>query len=287
MTDFTLSQLLQRSYRALGQYNTGKVTSGTVTTVTDGSQASLWSNNQWKNGCLFIVRTTDGLAPQGEFQRISAYDNSLTKFTVDTAFTAAPGAGDVYMFVDDTYPYLSMIEFANDGLQALDMLDLTDITTVSIAENQKEYAGAVEWKRSKPSKVERATSTDTNAYGWKEITDWDWNSDIAGSTPLIIFKQQYSPNYPTVKIHYRDLHPIVTDFDDKIREEVHPELAVTSTIVKALEWYDRSNSGTDEAIRIFLADSRNEFDRARISHPVTHSDDNVTAKTIELSFRRP
>lgn len=286
MTDLLLTDLLQKSFRSLGMANTGVATGGSTTTVVDSAQASRWEGDVWKNGCIFIIRTTDGLAPQGEFKRISSYNNSAVTFTTDT-FSAAVGAGDTYMFVDNTYPYLDMIELANDGLISLDMLDLTDITTITMAASQKEYAGAVAWKRSKPWKIERATSSDTNANDWIEITDWDYSSAAAGSTPLIIFKQQYPYDTSVVKIHYKDLHPRVSLYSDKIREEVHPELATAAVIVKALEWYDRQNSGQDEAIRQTLSDARNELDRKRIMFPVTHSEENITAKTIELDILRP
>ena len=288
MTDFLLTNLLQNASKTLGAWNSSTATGGTTSTVVDSSQAgSKWKNNQWKDGVLFIVRTTDGAAPQGEFNRISAYDNATYTFTVDTAFTAAPGAGDVYAFIDSEFNKTALIEFANDGLRSLDMLDLTDITTISIASEQKEYAGAVDWKRSKPWKIERATSTDTNAYGWKEISDWDYNSSAAGSTPLILFKQQYNTSYPTVKIHYKDLHPAVTTYSSKIREEVHPEIATWATVVKALEWYSAANSGQDDYVAQRLNDARTELDRAKVRHPIPRSEEGVQAKTIELVFSRP
>lgn len=283
MTDFLLTEAMQNLAQGLGMLNKRKATGGSTTTIVDTTQPSA-TNNLWKNGYMFIAKTTDGLAPQGEFNRISAYDNSTKTFTVETAFTDTAESGDVYSYIDDTYPGLLLVDWINQGLRALDMLDLTDITTITMADDQTEYAGAVEWKRSKPWKIERATDDDTNDYGWKEITDWDWNSAAAGSTPLIIFKQQYPTSYTTVKIHYKDLHPKLSAYSDKIREEVHPELAVKAAIMKALEWNVGANSGQDDSLNQRLYDSRNEFDRALIRYPVTRSEVGKTTKTIELAI---
>ena len=277
-----LSELLQQATRPLGLINKSKATSGSATTVVDTTLAGKWKNNQWKDGWMYVSKTTDGLAPQGEFNRISLYDNSTSTFTVDTAFTAVVGAGDTYIYIDDTYPGLMLIDFANDGLRSLDMLDLTDIATITIADDKLEYAGAVAWKRAKPWKIERATSADTNAYGWVEITDWNYDSSAAGSAPLILFKQQYTSGYPTIKVHYKDLHPEVTLYSDKIREEVHPDLAVSAMAVKALEWYVTSNSGQDDFSNQRLADARNELDRMRVLHPVTKAQRTYSTKTIEI-----
>ena len=290
MTDFTLSQCLQETAQRLDVWNMSKVdATSTTTTVVDSKQQGKWSNNLWKDGALFIVNDAGGAsaAPEGEFNRISLFNNATFTFTVDTAFTAAPASGDTYGFIDDTFPLLQLIEFVNTGLRSLDMLDLTDITTITIAAEKKEYAGAVAWKRSKPWLIERATSTDTNAYGWKEINDWDYDTSAAGSTPLILFKQQYNTTNSTVKVHYRDLHPTIRTFSDKIREEVHPELAVAATVAKAVEWYVGTQSRQDPIGNQWLEDVRNEYDRALVRHKVVHSRKGLPAKTIELVPNRP
>lgn len=289
MTDITLSNIIQASYNALGVSNISTATAGTTLTIVDSKLASQWTNNQWKNGYAIIVRDAGGAsaAPEGEYRRISAYSNSTYTFTVDTAFSVTPAVGDTYMYVDDTYPLLSMIEFVNDGLRSLDMLDLTDLTTITMAEEKTEYAGAVAWKRSIPWKIERATTSDTNDYRWKEVTDWDYNSAAAGSTPLILFKQQYGVTYTTVKIHYKDLHPILDTFSDKLREEVHPELAKWATVVKALEWRFASGEADDDTFIQQMNNAQAKLAQAMVRFPVVSSEENVTAKTIELVFNRP
>ena len=287
MTDFTLSELLQKSYQSLGQANYSKATGGTTTTIVDTTQASAWTNNQWKNGAAFIVRDAGGAnaAPELEFNRISAYDNATTTFTVDTAFTSAPASGDTYMFVDSTFPLRLMIELANSGLRSLGMLELTDITTITAAAEQTEYTGAVAWKRSRPFRVEKARDTDTNDYNWKDIMDWDFETDAAGSTPTIIFKEQFDTSATTVKVWYRDLHPLLTAYNSKVREEVHPEVAVAATVAKAVEWYVGANSGQDDFWNQRLSDARRELERAKMEHKQPM--ETLRGKTINLNFARP
>lgn len=289
MTDFTLSELLQGAYSELGMANISKATGGTTTTVVDTTLSGKYRGSLWKDGAIFVVRDAGGAnaAPEGEYERISAYVNNTTTFTVDSAFSAALASGDVYMYVDNTYPLQQMIQLANEGLRSLDMLDLTDITTITMADEQKEYAGAVAWKRSKPLKIYRATDDDTNSYDWEEITDWDYDSADAGSTPLIIFKQQYPTTYTTVKIKYRDLHPKVFDYDDTIREEVHPEVAKWATVVKALRWRFGSEGGGDETVIEQINEAKDALQRALNRHEVVHSDEGTTVKSIELDFDRP
>src|SRR3990167_4855959 len=118
---FNLSELLQRMYRELGQLNLAKATGGSTTTVVDSTLSGKFSDGFMVDGALFIVRDAGGAsaAPEGEFNRLSAYVDSTTTFTVDTAFTTAPASGDLYGYASQLFPLQQAIQAANDGLMLL------------------------------------------------------------------------------------------------------------------------------------------------------------------------
>ena len=104
---FTLSNLLVGAFQGLGQMTIGnKATGGSTTTVVDSTQANTARDNAWKNGAMFITRDAGGAsaAPEGQFQRISAFTNSSGTFTVETAFSTAVAAGDIYGYTSPYYP---------------------------------------------------------------------------------------------------------------------------------------------------------------------------------------
>ncbi|MBU2249956.1 MAG: hypothetical protein KKD77_24635 [Gammaproteobacteria bacterium] len=285
MTDFTVSNALTRCFRALGQLRESIVdsTSSTTTIVDTKLAGILGSNNAYKNGTAIIIRTTDALAPQGEFNRISASDNATYKLTVDTAFTAAPGSGDVYGYANSSYPLQTTINLLNDALRSLGMIDLTDTTTITIASEKSEYSGSVSWKRTKPFRIEIATDTDTNDYKWKDIYDWDYIPAVAGTAPTIIFKKQYSTSYPTVKVWYRDLHPEVTTYSSKIREELHPELVTAAFVVKAMGWYMKANEANDDIYLQNYNEALQNLEHMRMMWPLPRWN-KAHVKTPDLVF---
>ena len=286
--NFTLTNVLQRLYRELGVSEMGVATSGDATSVIDTHLKGKFSGNPFKDGVLFIVRTTDGLAPQGEFSAIDTYDGSAQDFTLRNSLSAAVEAGDVYLFADGTYPYLVMVEIVNDALQALGMIDLVDDTTLVTATETTEYAASAAWRRARPTKIEYYTNpSDANDRRPRELFGWDWRPAAAGASGLIVFPNQPPVDSSTdtpISVWYRDLHPTLTEYDDIVREEIPPELLVAKTAEKALDYQVKLNSGQDDYLISALVDSRREFDRASMRHPQRNAAPH--AKTIDPKFTR-
>lgn len=269
MTDLLLTDVLQKLYRGLGQLSVTKATGGTNQTAIDTRLKGVFSGNPFKDGVLFVIRSTDGLAPQGEFERISTYNSSSQTFTLDDVLSAVIGTGDVIGYADATYPYLNMIETINDALQALGEIDLVDAATLTTASDQTEYAASVAWKRTRPRRIEYASNpTDANDQQWIQWDDFDWVPAAAGVAGTIIFNRQ--PPVDTtpipIRIWYVDMHPIVSAYNDKINETVPVELLVAKSIEKALDFQNKLQSGQDDALLGFLADARREYDRAEVHH---------------------
>ena len=166
---FTLSNMLQGVYKALGQLRVSTATGGSTTTIVDTKRVGTANDDDFRNGVAFVVRDAGGAsaAPEGEFNRISAYVDSTGTFTVDTAYTAAPASGDTYAWANQQYPIYEMIQAMNDGLRLLGDVPLVDTTTLDTAAAQTEYAAAVAWKRRRPYRIDiqgRTGDADDNQW---------------------------------------------------------------------------------------------------------------------------
>jgi hypothetical protein len=224
-------------------------------------------DDDWKNGAVFMVEA-GGAAPEGEFQRISGYDDSAGEFTVDAAFSAAPENGDSYGIVSAYYPLRTMIELVNAGLRALGDIPLVDTTTIDTAVGKTEYAAALAWKRRPPVMVDYQGLTgqgDDNQ--WVRVYDWEYVPAAPGESGLIVFRREL-PAVRDVRIWYVDSHPRVDGFDDVIAEALGPELAVSACVERALRWQNSRLGGGDRFLLERWNDAKLELERARIHNPV-------------------
>src|SRR3990167_3236870 len=98
----TLSNLILYPYRELGKVANGdefSATGGSATSVIDtniGNRESPRDPNYGFGYTAFVVKDSAGAsaAPEGEYQLISAYDESAYTWTTGT-FTAAIASGDI------------------------------------------------------------------------------------------------------------------------------------------------------------------------------------------------
>lgn len=262
---YSLSDVLQRVYTKLGMLNIDIATAGAATTATLGNKANDGDkDNAWKNGVLFVVRTTDAASPQGKFQRISSYVASSGLFTVDTTFTDAVGVGDIIGYADNTYPFRLMVEMVNQVLRTIKIgLVYTTLTTVS---EQSEYALPVTVKRLPPSKVEIQSNSDSNDNQYIEIMGCTYVPATAGSTAIITLPYVPTAGY-TIRIWYNGDHPTLDTYEDVVSETIDEELLASMVAGAALEWYNTANSGADQ----FLLDRENkvnsDVDQRRVMYP--------------------
>lgn len=242
----TLSDVLQALYFELGETKMGKATSGTTTTLVDSAVAATSKDNVWRNGTLFITRDAAGAAPQGQFQRVSAYTNSSGTYTVDTAFSVAVGAADVYMVVSDYYPLQEMILAVNRGLAELGDVPLVDTTTLDTAAGTTEYAAAVDWKRQRPYRIDIQGRTGAASDNqWVEWPNFEWVPAAAGSTGKIIFRD-YPVASRDIRVWYKGPHGAVSAYSDVINETLDPQLVVGAALTKAYQWQNNRSKGADE-----------------------------------------
>ena len=261
---YHLSNLLQDTYERLGQISTYLATGGSTTTAVNASTGITDTN---LTGTLFVLETTDNAAPEGEFQRLSAFATSTGTFTVDTAFTAVVGAGDFFRYATPLYPLDSMIQLVNSGLRSLGPLVYVDTTTLDTASNQTEYTAAVEWKY-QPIRVDIQTLTgDANDNQWQIISNWRYVPAVGGTAGLIVFDHQ-----PTavrdLRIWYKEPHARVNTYEDKIHEAIHPDLATSACVERALRWLNGRTGYSDPGFVQAWNESKQELQNSKELYPI-------------------
>src|SRR3990167_10189764 len=106
----------------------GKATGGNTTTVVDSDLIGKYDTDAYKDAMLFIHSTTDALAPQSQFRKITGYADDTGTFTVDTAFTAAVGAGDYYSIADPQFKLIPTLRVISDALRSFGIIPLNDVS---------------------------------------------------------------------------------------------------------------------------------------------------------------
>ncbi len=269
MAALLLTHILQAVYQSLGELNMSKATGGTTTTVVDSILINQSRDNVWKEGTLFIVRDAAGASalPEGQFQRVSAYANSTGTFTVDTAFTTAPAAGDLYGVASAYYPLQQVVRAVNEALTDMGDVDLVDTATLDVDSTKTEYTAAVAWKRARPYRIDVQTFTGTADSQWQKYEDWEWVPAAAGSTGVIIFPDYLYPTGYGIRVWYRDKHPAVNDYSDAIHETFDPETIKIAAKVKALEWQNGRSQGSDEAVLQSLNAAGQALANRKVTNP--------------------
>lgn len=267
-TDFQLTHLLQKAYRRLKVARTSTATGGSTTTIVDTKLIDyLGDSNEddvLNGGSIIIVKDTAVAAPEGEYSRISDYDDAGTITT--STLTAAVASGDTYMYISPDFPLLDMIEVANDALVYLGRIPKVYSTILSVA-NQTEYALPVALKGVKLTDIElQGTLTDSDDNQYTPITGWKITPALPGSTGLLTIPQ-FAAGY-ILRIGYPGIHPRVSTFSDYISEFIHPELATACVTAHALQWYNSQRSGADDYWKSREDRAWNQLDIAKRDYPI-------------------
>ncbi|KAA3643431.1 MAG: hypothetical protein DWQ07_23240 [Chloroflexi bacterium] len=264
---FTFSDLLQAVYAELGQLQTGTISSGSTTTVIDGEISGWHKDGDWKNGAIFII-DVGGAAPEGEFSRISGYDDSAGQFDLATALSAAVSVGDNYGFVSAYYSLGTMIELVNAGLRTLGDIALVNTTTLDSSAGQSEYTATVNWKRRRPMAIDYQGQPGVSGNNqWVRVYDWEYVPSLPGEDGLIIFNEEL-PAGRDVRIWYVDRHPRLSQFDDVVSETIALELAVAAGVERALRYQNSRLAGSEPFLVQRWNDAKVELARAQVSFPV-------------------
>jgi len=170
------------------QFGNFVATGGSATTIVNTDFANFESppeEDTLKNRVAFVYSTTDGLAPQGKWGKVSAYAEATQTMTIATV-TDAIGAGDVIMLVkQDLFPLQESIFRVNRALTNLGDIPVPD-TSLTSAADQTEYALPLVASRGILQVYYQNEINDSNDNQWTEISGWSVQPAVVGSTGLLI-----------------------------------------------------------------------------------------------------
>ena len=107
----TMFDLMIGTLRLLGGMRTGTASAGSTTTITDASLRNE-ADDYWNGGAVWMLDTTDDLAPEGEYSLVTDFVNSTGILTFD-ALTVTVGPGDRYAVSPAHWPYDILMDCVN------------------------------------------------------------------------------------------------------------------------------------------------------------------------------
>lgn len=268
----TLSDLLRDTWDDLGQTFSFVASNGSTTTAVNGLASTLPEppeDDASQEGTLLVYRDAGGVAaaPEGEFSKISAYASGTFTYTVDTAVSAAIGAGDTVMICSPMFPLRDMIRLANMCVQTdLGKIVLVD-TSITTAASQTEYTYPLVCKGHRPIRVQIQGKTgDANDNQYTDLSEYDIVPATAGTTGLIVLPQ-FSAGY-TIKIWYEGVHPQLTAYNSVISETIPRNLLLPMMRERAIRWYNNKTGGSSEYWISMYNEAKAELDKARAMYKV-------------------
>ncbi len=242
----TLSNLLLDGYIDLGLADPPFLATGGSTTTIENSKYVDEDEPPVEDFALrwtaFVEHDSAnlGAAPQGEYQRISAYDESNYRFTT-AAFTTAIAVDDRIVIVSDNIPLQQMIVMANEIMGDYGRLELVD-TSLSTADGQSEYTLPVGITKENLYKVEIQRVNDSNDNQWVSIP-FSVIPAAAGTAHTLVLNQ-YS-GY-TLQLWYRDYHAKLTVYSSVISPTLQYAQIRNAFRYKITDWFNQKNEGGDE-----------------------------------------
>ena len=233
------------------------LTSGSTTTFVN-TLLEDDDDDQYNGAMLIVSKTTDGLAPQGEFTRITDYASTSHTGTID-ALTAALGAGDVVIIVVDTINKNNLISLANSALLDVGTIQLRDESITSVS-GQTEYALPAGINLRTPIRVYMQTDKVTvGDEAWQLQNGWNIQR---GASPKLQLGFLPDVGYK-IAIEYFGFHPALAVYSDTINENVPTPLAELILASKLFHFVGVVNDNMNAANSI-LAD----LDNARKLFPI-------------------
>lgn len=257
---YHLTNLIQDVADELGAMRTFKASGGTTTTVVNAETGI--EDSTLTRGSIIIVETSDALAPEGEFSELDSFAANTGTFTVSTAFTVAPAAGDVFGYLTGQYPLYQMIRNANRGLSSLGRVPVPNITELTTAENQTEYDAPPAWKYDLFRVDIQSYTDDSNDNVWVKMGGWEYIPGAAGVDGKLVFDVQPPVGY-ALRVWTWQKHPRVSDYGDFIHEAIDPELAKLSVLDATLKFQNSLTKGEDDYLIQLWNDTRERLQEAK------------------------
>jgi hypothetical protein len=272
-----MSDVIAQVYEGLGHITYFNATSGTTTTAVNTKTGYTDSS---LIGTLFIKRTSDGLAPQGEYSVLNSYNRQNGTFTTTDTLTAAVGAGDRFGYISPIFSLDQVLSFINTALlEEFPYFPQVD-TSLTTAGSQTEYTLPVTLKYEIIGVEVQTDNTDSNDNRYVEVSEWAVIPSTAGSTGTLVLPQ-FSSGY-TIRIWYKAPHPAVNAFDDVIDERVHPILLKWAVITQCYEWKNGRERGKKGETANLLNDARDQLFKAKSEYAYVANTPRRKAKGLQL-----
>jgi hypothetical protein len=243
-----------------------KATGGTTASIIDTSLANIVNDGQYNNYLFVVSKTTDGLAPQGQFGVVTSYASDTQTFTIPT-LTAAVGAGDEYVIIKAKIKLYELIDRINRALGDLDPVQLVD-TSLTTAESTLVYDVPVAIKGYNVQRIQ--IGSDTN--GWRDYVDYDISPGAAGAVDKLVFRNQppTADDYNTIKIWYLGGNPELSSYSDAVDERYIDTLAIAACVENVMVYLmdKKISSWSDKNSVAHLNDIRQRKALAEMQNPV-------------------
>jgi hypothetical protein len=269
MTD-TLSTVTYRTARELGVVAEGEATGGTTTTLIDTLNLTQ-ADDYWSGGSVWILDDAGGAgaAPEGEWARVTDFDNGTSKATIE-AITVAPAAGDHYAIGKKRYPLDILIQKVNQALEDLGKITITDTTSVDTAANQTEITlpAAIDYDNLREVWLQTQTGdADDNRWDLLDKDKWYVQKTATGTQDLLVFRYQL-PTSRDLKLVYVDKHPQLYDYNDKVDESVDPIRLVYEAAARCIMWRRQKVGSMDPTLPAQLRDLQAKAAKAEAMQPI-------------------
>jgi len=279
-----LTNLLLDTYTALGRAEEPFLaTGGTTTTIvnsliqyldeqpdeSDFTERRYWAFVAWDAGGA-------GAAPEGEYQRISAYASDTWTYTMAT-MGATPAAGDrVVVVSEDDLPMQQAIILANQVLQDFGEIELVDTSLTTVAQ-QTEYTLPAGITRENLIEVMiQGITTDADDNRWVRIQYKDIQPATAGTQHTIVI-DQYSAGYDLL-LRYKSYHPVLSVYNSEIEAALPYQTIKAAMRAICVDWMNNNLEGLNDywvaqdrksAALLTLAKAEHPMPRARLKNKLT------------------
>lgn len=231
---YTLFDLTYRVARELGLIQEGIASGGGTTTLIDTAFRNE-PDDFWNKGTVWILRDAGGAgaAPEGEYATISDFVSTTSTMTI-SALTAAVAGGDRYAAMTKHVPLHVIISQINRAIMDLGPVPYADITSITTADDQTEYALPVAAKRDLYQVRIQTVDDDANDNRWIMVPNWTVQQADPGAAPRLIIPQ-YTSGY-ALKLVYLADHPELQVASAALSEYVPLERVIYPAVLYCLEW---------------------------------------------------
>lgn len=260
---FTLSDLIRGAIRKQGidAFDIRIATAGSTIMFEDTTLEDKYGDDELKDGTILVTKTAAGIAPQGEFARITAYSEGAMQASF-AALTDAIAAGDSCMLISPEYPLRFLIELANEAIVDCGMVSMVDENTTTVA-NVTEYDLAPTLKNVVAVYVQ--TDTDTDDNHWKKVVGWRVVPSDGNVATKLVFFDSFSAGYK-LQIVYNAFHSRIDAYNSPINEQIPEPLVTLFLADKIMEWHGVTDENRNSANKIQseLEDAKRMFPVKRI-----------------------